>query len=209
MNDQAERINDWDELYPGRFLKAGLLAPNEKRILTIASVTRDELVGNKGPQIKGIVGFREDTMALALNKTNGICLREMFGRVPYQWVGRRIALFATEWGGEPCIRIWGSPDLEQDIEVTIELPRKKPFRMVMHAMRPPVRAVGGAPMASPPKQELSDDARGHLAAMARATTLETLMDIEAEVAMRALPEHESNLLSRALGKRRKQITDGQ
>lgn len=208
MNDQAERINDWDELYPGRFLKAGLLAPNEKRILTIATVTRDELVGNKGPQIKGIIGFREETMALALNKTNGICLREMFGRVPYQWVGRRIALFATEWGGEPCIRIWGSPDLERDLEVTIELPRKKPFRMVMHAMGAPLRAVGGSSSGGG-RPELSDDARRYLSDMAAATTAETLMDIEAELAMRALPEHESNLLSRALIKRRKQITDGQ
>ena len=61
----------------------------------------------------------------------------MFGRVPYEWVGRRIALFATEWGGEPCIRIWGSPDIERDIEVLIELPRKRPFPMTMHAMGSP------------------------------------------------------------------------
>jgi hypothetical protein len=202
--DGRQRINDWDELYPGRFLKAGLLAENEKRILTITAVDLDELEGDKGKRVKGIISFREEKMQLALNKTNGICLREMFGRVPWKWEGKRIAIFASEWGGEPAIRIWGSPDIEADIEVEVQLPKRRPFRMTMHAMGDKLK-----PVAAAPRQELGDDARGQLAAMAAATTLEALMDIEADLAVRTFADHESAVLARALIKRRKQISDAQ
>lgn len=200
----GERINDWDELYPGRFLKAGLLGQGEKRVLTISGVSKESLMGNKGKQIKGILAFKEDEMGLALNKTNGVCLREMFGRVPYKWEGKRVALFASEWAGEPCIRIWGSPDIERDFEVTIELPQRKPIKMTMHAMGAKVR-----PVAAAPRQELGEDARGQLAAMAAATTLEALMDVEADMAVRTFNDAELATLNRAIAKRRKQITDGQ
>jgi hypothetical protein len=36
------------------------------------------------------------------------------------------------WNGEPAIRIWGSPDIERDLDVTVTLPRRKPFRKTMH-----------------------------------------------------------------------------
>lgn len=202
--DGRKRINDWDELYPGRFLKAGLLAEGERRLLTISTIDTDELEGDKGKKVKGVVSFKEEPMQLALNKTNGICLREMFGRVPWKWEGKRIVLFASEWGGEPCIRIWGSPDIEADIEVEVQLPRKRPFKMTMHA-------TGGKlkPVAAAPRPELGDDARGQLAAMAAATTTEALMDIEADIAVRSYTEAESGTLTRALAKRRKQLSDGQ
>lgn len=203
VQDGRRRINDWDELYPGRFLKAGLLAENEKRVLTIATVDTDELEGDKGKKVKGVLSFREETMQLALNKTNGICLREMFGRVPWQWEGKRIAIFASEWGGEPAIRIWGSPDIERDIEVEVQLPRRKPFRMTMHAMGGKLKAVAAA---APPEQ---GEYRNQLSAMAAATSLEALMDIEADLAIREFSDDQRKVLERALAKRRKQFTDGQ
>lgn len=202
--DGRQRINDWDELYPGRFLKAGLIAEGEKRVLTISIVDTDELEGEKGKRVKGVLSFREEKMQLPLNKTNGICLREMFGRVPWQWEGKRIALFQTEWGGEPAIRIWGSPDIERDIVVTIQLPKRRAFEMTMHAMGGKLR-----PVAAAPRSELGEECRNQLAAMAAATTPESLMDIEADLAVRTFTDHETDLLTRALAKRRKQLTDGQ
>lgn len=204
VQDGRKRINDWDELYPGRFLKAGLLAENEKRVLTISGVDTDELEGDKGKKVKGVLTFEGEPMQLALNKTNGICLREMFGRVPWKWEGKRIALFASEWGGEPCIRIWGSPDIEQDIEVEVQLPKRRPFRMTMHAMGGKLKAVAAAA-----RPELGEECRKQLSAMAAATTTEALMDIEADIALREFSSDESDLLGRALAKRRKQVTDGQ
>lgn len=122
---------DWDELYPGRFIKAGEFK-GKKPTLTITMVRIEELVGDKGPQIKGVIGFQQTEKHWALNKTNGICLKEMFGRKVQEWVGKRVTLFAGVWDGEECIRVWGSPDLEADKEVTVQLPRKRPFKMTMH-----------------------------------------------------------------------------
>lgn len=122
---------DFDELYPGRFIKAGELQ-GKKVTLTIQSVDLDELEGDAGKKIKGIVSFTETGKSLALNKTNGICLRAMFGRKLSDWEGKRVTLFPSTWNGEDCIRIWGSPDIAADEEIVVQLPRKKPIKMLMH-----------------------------------------------------------------------------
>ncbi len=132
---------DWDELYPGRFVKAGELL-GKKVTLTITDVALDELEGDKGKQIKGVVSFEESTKQLALNKTNGICLRAMFGRKLSEWVGKKVTLFPSQWNGEDCIRVWGSPDIDKDAEITVELPRKKPLKMTMHKV---VKGAAAAP----------------------------------------------------------------
>lgn len=126
---------DWDQLYPGRFIKAGEFM-GKKPNLTITAVKLDELEGNKGKQVKGIISFRETEKALALNRTNGICLKAMFGRKVQDWVGKSVALYAGEWNGEECIRVWGSRDIAADMEVSVELPRKRPIKMTMHKVPP-------------------------------------------------------------------------
>lgn len=125
---------DWDQLYPGRFLKAGELG-DRKVTLAITSVDTEELEGDKGKKVKGILSFEKTPRQLALNRTNGTCLREMFGRNPQAWVGKRVAFFAGEWSGEPAIRVWGSPDIERDMVIEVALPRRKPIKMTMHAMK--------------------------------------------------------------------------
>jgi hypothetical protein len=122
---------DWDELYPGRFIKAADLK-GKNVTLTIASVDLEELEGDKGKQIKGVVGFERTEKQLALNKTNGICLKEMFGKKVQGWVGKKVTLMPSMWNGEDCIRVYGSPDLSEDKEITVSLPRKRPMPMTMH-----------------------------------------------------------------------------
>ena len=122
---------DWDELYPGRFIKAGEFN-GKKPTLTVTAVDIDELEGDTGKKIKGVISFKETPRQLALNKTNGLCLRAMFGRKVQEWVGKRITLFVTQWNGEDAIRIFGSPDIDQDLVVDVKLPRKKPIEMTMH-----------------------------------------------------------------------------
>jgi hypothetical protein len=106
-----------------------------KPTLTIKDVETEELEGDKGKQVKGIVTFNERPMQLVLNKTNGLCLKSMFGKELKNWIGKKVTLFASQWNGEECIRVWGSPDIEKDEEITIELPRKKPLKMTMHAVK--------------------------------------------------------------------------
>ena len=138
---------DFDELYPGRFIKAGDFK-GEKVTLRISKVKIEELVGDKGPQVKGVVSFEKTEKPWCLNKTNGLCLREMFGRMVQDWVGHRVTLFAATWDGEPAIRVWGSPELPADREVAIQLPRKRPFKMTMHRVLPK-----GATAAPPVQQQ--------------------------------------------------------
>lgn len=126
---------DYDELYPGRFLKAGELQ-GRKVQLTITSVDLDELASDNGKKVKGVLSFKETQKQLALNRTNGICLKEMFGRRIPEWEGKRIVIFPDTWNGEPCIRIWGSPEISEDKQIEVALPRRRPIPMTMHAWKP-------------------------------------------------------------------------
>ena len=82
------QVTDFDELYPGRFLKAGLFQ-GKPWTLEITKVHLEKIQGEKGPEKKGILTFRQTEMQLVLNRTNGICLLEMFGRVLPKWVGTK------------------------------------------------------------------------------------------------------------------------
>lgn len=123
---------DFDQLYPGRFIKAGELL-GRKVTLTIAEVETEELMGEDGKnKVKAIVSFKETEKKLVTCKTNGICLREMFGKKLAEWEGKRVTLFPDTWNGEPCIRIWGSPDIAAELDVMVTLPRRRPFKKTMH-----------------------------------------------------------------------------
>lgn len=133
MNDRKlhPKPVDWDELYEGRFIKAADLK-GKNVTLTIASVDLETLEGDKGPQKKGVVTFEGTEKMLALNKTNGICLKEMFGKKLAAWIGKRVTLMPSSWNGDDCIRIYGSPDIAEEREITVTLPRKRPIPMTMH-----------------------------------------------------------------------------
>ena len=125
----------YDELYPGRFLKAGLLK-GMKVTLTIKDVDIEGLEGDDGKkQQKAILAFEERPMQHVMCKTNGVCIKAMFGPTLANWIGKRVTLFESQWNGEPCIRVWGSPDIPQDLKVTVSLPRRRPFDMVLHAIK--------------------------------------------------------------------------
>lgn len=125
------KVTDWDELYPGRFLKAGELK-GQRVTLTVRDVDTEALVGDDGTEkVKGFLMFVERPKQVVLNKTNGLCLRAMFGRKLPEWTGKRVIFYADKWNGEDCIRIWGSPDIPEPLDVEIKLPRRKPFTMRM------------------------------------------------------------------------------
>src|SRR6266403_1205482 len=122
----------FDELYAGRFIKAGELL-GKKVTLTISDVDLEELQDDAGAKkAKAIISFKETEKKLVTCKTNGICLKEMFGKTLSNWIGKRITLFEDLWNGEACTRIWGSPDIEQEFEVEVALPRRRPFKKTMH-----------------------------------------------------------------------------
>jgi hypothetical protein len=129
--------SSYDELYPGRFVKAADLK-GKKVTVTIADVDLEDLEDETGAQkTKCIISFRESPKKLVACKTNGLCVRDMFGPQIAQWLGKRITLFESTWNNEPAIRVWGSPDIPADLDVTVTLPRRRPFKMTMHAMGSP------------------------------------------------------------------------
>lgn len=127
----AKKPVDYDELFPGRFIKAGLF--QEPRTLTIAGVDVEALPEQSGKERKrGVLSFKGKDMQWVLNSTNGQCLRAMFGRKVQDWIGKRVTLICEQdrMGGDTvdAIRVAGSPDMaEESMAVLIDLgPRRKP-----------------------------------------------------------------------------------
>ena len=124
-----------------------------KPTLTIARI-KEEIIAGYGkddpPKNAGIAYFKGTNKRLHLCKTNLLCLAAMFGPYYDDWEGKRVTLYAGKWKGEPAPRIWGSPDIDHDFAVTINLKRRKPFAMTMH------RTSNGAPRSSPPPDDDPD-----------------------------------------------------
>lgn len=137
MAAELTQPKNFDQLYPGRFLKAGTL-DGRKVTLTIADIKHERLEGEKGQELKVIFSFVGKEMQLVCCKTNALCLKAMFGPILANWKGKRVTLFegkvevAGPMKGQPCIRVWGSPDIQEDTPIQIKLPKRKPFEMVMH-----------------------------------------------------------------------------
>lgn len=133
----TKKPKNYDDLYPGRFLKAGNFN-GQKVTLTIKDYDLETLEGENGEKkAKAIIHFEETPRSLVACKTNGLCLKAMFGPELTQWVGKKVFLFPAEWNGEPAIRVFGSPEIANDMDVEIKLPRRKPFQMRMRKALPP------------------------------------------------------------------------
>ncbi len=149
------RVVDYDQLYPGRFIKAGDLA-NKDVNLTIASIELEELEDQKGKRGKGVITFRETKKQLVLNRTNGESIKAMFGRVLADWVGKRITLYPAKIESEVAdiaVRIKGSPDIQSDVTFELHLARKRPRAMTMKRT---ATAKGNGSAKPPPPPEPSD-----------------------------------------------------
>jgi hypothetical protein len=137
----------YSELYPGRFLKSDMLK-GKKVTLTIKNINIEDLVGDKNKaEPKVIISFVERPLEYVCPKTNGFCMKRMFGNNPHDWIGKRVTWFGTtcKFGREDvdCLRIWGSPDISEDMPITIPQGRKKALEMTMHRMVP--KTNGAAP----------------------------------------------------------------
>tara|TARA_Y100000310_G_scaffold275946_1_gene292750 strand:+ start:349 stop:840 length:492 start_codon:yes stop_codon:yes gene_type:complete len=132
------------DLHPSRWLKEENL--QGKQVTLQISKIHNETIKKQDGKVKvcPIFSFHKTERNLECNVTNRICMQAMFGdQVQTDWVGKKIVLFpsmVSMWDDEekrmmdkPCIRIWGSPNIEEDMTVTVKLAKKKPFQMTMHA----------------------------------------------------------------------------
>lgn len=165
----------YDELFPGRFLKAHEC--QERPTYTIKAVVIETLPTEKGEKDTGIVMFRETTKGLVLNKTNGQCLRHMFGRVLTEWVGRRVTLMCddnVQLGRERVsgVRIYGSPDIDADTQCEIKHPKKKARMHPLKRTGPAAKPQPKTP-AAPDPVDVAEDARVALLQAARSNAAVT------------------------------------
>lgn len=124
---------DYDELFPGRFIKAGDLKGRDVN-LTIRGVRIEELPQDKGGErAKGIISFEGTKKEWVLNRTNGEALKAMWGRDTGDWIGKRVTLYPAQFNGDLAIRVKGSPDLAADITFELKLPRKRPQQTTLKA----------------------------------------------------------------------------
>jgi hypothetical protein len=120
--------DSYSAMYPGRFLKADMLK-GAKVTLTIKNITGEGLMGGEGDaNLEWVVSFAERPLEFVMNKTNAFCLYRMFGGDPHSWIGRRITLYPTTtmaFGSKhDCLRVWGSPDLAEDLKISVRQGRK-------------------------------------------------------------------------------------
>lgn len=168
MGETTTQVVDYDQLYPGRFIKAGDLAGRDRN-LTIARVDLEELEGRKGKQGKGVIHFQETKKALVLNRTNGECIKAMFGRKLVDWVGKRITLYPAQIESavaDLAIRVRGSPDISQDVTFELALPQKRPVSMRLRRTgtgKGNAAPTPAAPKAEPePAPEAEDQSEEHI-----------------------------------------------
>jgi hypothetical protein len=158
MSDEntAREVFTYDELYAGRFLKAGHLRGSQVTV-AIDDVWTEELTGEKGAERKALLSFRGTDKQHVLPKINGECIKAMFGANVKEWVGKRVTLYATDklmpmptakGDDRLCVRVFGSPDITAPVAVTYTPPRRRAIKMTMHPT--------GKPKAQPETGELLD-----------------------------------------------------
>jgi hypothetical protein len=164
-------FQSFDELYPGRFLKAGLFN-GQPATFTIKDIAREELEGEKGPEPKIVMSFAETPQPLVLAKVNAVAIKAMFGPQVTEWIGKRVTFYGTTTimplptrKDEPCIRVWGSPDIDEEIRCEWTPPRK---RKLVQTLKPVISATLQAALA---KVEAATAAADLEAIMARAAQL--------------------------------------
>lgn len=148
---------DFEALFPGRFIKAAEFKGREVT-LTISALDLVDLPQDTGPEkARGVISFRESKKQWVLNRTNAVCLKEMFGRETDAWLGKRVTLYPAQasFGRERvlAVRVKGSPDIAAPVDAEIKLPRRKPVQM---RLVPTGKKQGSAPAAAPIADEEAD-----------------------------------------------------
>jgi hypothetical protein len=112
---------------------------------TIKSIQHDDIEGEKGTEQKVVLTFQETPFEHVLPKINAVAIKAMFGPQVQEWIGKRVTLYGTtaimpfpKKKDEPCIRVFGSPDIRADVRCEWTPPRRK---VVVQILKPVQSAV--------------------------------------------------------------------
>jgi len=156
---QQPKPVDYDELFPGRFIKAGLFAA-KPLTLRLKAIDTEPLPQDDGhDRVRGIISFHGTDKQWVLNSTNGQCLKAMWGKRVQDWIGQSVTLCSEQapFGLETvdAVRVKGSPSLTEPLDVEIRLPRKKP--KIRRLVPTGKAARASAPATPPPPADPDDD----------------------------------------------------
>lgn len=106
------KLTPWREFFKSDHFSAWDLEEGEERVLTIASVGREQVM-NPGTSKKEsclVIGFKEKQKPMVLNATNCKTIHQITGEKHVEnWIGRRIQVYqsVTKLRGEEvlCLRI--------------------------------------------------------------------------------------------------------
>lgn len=98
------------KLYDERFIGSWDLEGKESAVVTIKSISVEELHGQNGLKAKKpVLYFTKGKKGFVLNKTNAKTIAELYGSDTDKWIDKKIELFATvcdAFGKQTeCIRI--------------------------------------------------------------------------------------------------------
>lgn len=151
---------DFDQLFPGRFIKAGDFKGKDVT-KTIGNVRIEDLPSDAGTKVKGIVTFSDAKKEWVLNRTNAEALKAMWGRDTGEWVGKRVTLYPATFNGDLAIRVRGSPDLKEAINWELKLARKRPQKMRLLVTKAGANAAP-EPEAAPESEPVVDPETGEV-----------------------------------------------
>jgi len=148
----------FDKLYPGNYIKAAEFH-GKSPTLTIKSVAREMLSNGRGGEEGAvIVAFAEVEKKWVMVKTNGVCLRALWGDDEGEWVGHKITLHAvpdTSGLSESglCIRVKGSPELAKPLKFKAQVGLTK----LTQTLVPTAKKPEAMPEPELPKADDDDD----------------------------------------------------
>lgn len=123
------------------WLKAYMFPANNKMTLTVKEVRRMEVsFDGKQQELHTVMSFQEISPELTLSKVNIIPIIKMLGNDVRAWKGKRITFYTTNTvmphpmrKDEPCIRVYGSPDITHEMDCEWTPPRR---RKLVQKLRP-------------------------------------------------------------------------
>lgn len=122
------------------WLKAYMFPANNRMTLTVKEVRRAEVsFDGKEQELHTVMSFQEINPELTLSKINIIPIIKMLGNDVKAWRGKRITFYTTNQimphsmrKDEPCIRVYGSPEISEEMISEWTPPRRRKLVQKLH-----------------------------------------------------------------------------
>jgi hypothetical protein len=122
------------------WLKAFMFPASGRMTLTVKDVRTAEVAfDDQEPKLQTIMSFQEINPELTLAKINAIPLIKLLGNDVALWPGRRVTFYATNQvmpyplrKDEPCIRVYGSPEIDEEITCEWTPPKRRKVVQRLH-----------------------------------------------------------------------------